>query len=265
MTGDSLGMERPVAADRRALPRGVAARLESAGRGFRTTRIGAGRGGANPSLLGPKPVVFPLGEFRRHRRQLDVGPDCGSRHVRAADRRLCRPFHRQHDGADRHHRRQGCRSHAGCVSRRRRRTGSWHPARPSQRHPGAPAEHLAADRDPCDAGALWRIRLRRQQHGGLRLSPIASRARAGQGVRYPVYRDDRGRRLPDRLVRPDPHGHGSSHLCHRRRPSCRGTLRHSGRPAGRWPLRRQRVPDRTCRRAGRGPARQHHADHRVAL
>ena len=84
----------------------------------------------------------------------------------------------------------------------------------------------------------------------------------GKAFGHPVHRDDRCRGLPDRLVRPDPHGHRSSNLCSRRRRSCSRALRHPGRPVGRGPLRRQRLSHRTCRRAGRGPARQHHADDR---
>ena len=37
-------------------------------------------------------------------------------------------------------------------------------------------EHLAADRDAGDAGALWRPRLRGQQHGGLRFPRGIARA-----------------------------------------------------------------------------------------
>ena len=50
-------------------------------------------------------------------------------------------------------------------------------------------EHLAADRDPGDAGALRRSCLRRQQHGGLRLSrrPCSSwDAARSLGIQYTV-------------------------------------------------------------------------------
>ena len=195
MTTDECATERPGDGDAARLARIASAGHQGARRGFRPRRAGAGRGRPDRPLLAAQRLVLPAREFRRHRRQLDVDPDRGARHVGAADRRLCRSLHRQHDGADRHHRREGRGGDPGPAACRRRRAGARLPAWSAERPAGAQAQHFAAHRDAGDAGALRRARLRRQQHRGLWLPRSAARTRPRQDPRRPVFRDHRASRF----------------------------------------------------------------------
>ena len=167
---DDMRTERLAAAHRpswvAALLPGTQAPGEASGRiGLALVAVGADR-----PLLAPERVVLPARELRRHRRQLDLDPDRRARHVGAADRRLCRPLHRQHGGADRHHRRQGRRRHQNACSPSASASLLGFCSALINGIAGAQAEHLAADRHAGDARPLWRLRLRGQQHGGLRIS-----------------------------------------------------------------------------------------------